>query len=65
VQALLSEIDGTKAQIEQVNDEIGLLFPDEEKIRARDALRKRLHNLVHEFEGFCEETSDKKTHQLL
>lgn len=53
VQALLGEIDGTKEQIKKVEDEIGFLFRDEEKIRERDALRARLDNLLHEFEGFC------------
>ena len=38
VQALLSEIDGTKAQIKKVEGEIGFFFQDEDKIRARDAL---------------------------
>lgn len=56
VQALLSEIDGTKAQIEKVEDEIGFVFQDEEKIRARDALKIRLNNLMSEFEQLCKET---------
>jgi hypothetical protein len=55
VEALLSEIDGTKAQIKKVEGEIGFLFPDEEKIRARDALKIRLNNLVNQFEDFCKE----------
>jgi DNA-directed RNA polymerase subunit RPC12/RpoP len=58
LQALLSEIDATKAQIKKVDEEIGLLFPDEDKIRARDALKVRLHNLVREFEEFCEQPTD-------
>jgi hypothetical protein len=32
VQALLTEIDGTKAQIKKVDEEIGFFFPDEEKV---------------------------------
>ena len=56
VQALLSEIDGTKAQIEKVEDAIGFVFQDEEKIRARDALKIRLNNLMSEFEQLCKET---------
>jgi hypothetical protein len=56
VQALLSEIDGTKAQIKNVEEEIGLLFPDKAKIRARDALIVRLDNLLSEFEEFCKQT---------
>jgi len=57
VQALLSEIDGTKAQIKKVEEEIGFLFPDEEKMRARDALKIRLNNLVSQLEEFCKEES--------
>ena len=56
VQALLSEIDGTKAQIKKLEDEIGFFFQDEEKIRARDALKIRLDNLVQEFERLCEQS---------
>ena len=55
VQALLSEIDGTKAQIKKVQEEIGFLFPDEDKTRARDALKIRLNNLVSQLEEFCKE----------
>ena len=55
VQALLSEIDGTKAQIKKLDEEIGFFFPDQEKIRAWDALKKRLRNLVGEVEGFCKQ----------
>lgn len=54
VQALLSEIDGTKAQIKRLDEEIGFFFPDEEKMRARDALKIRLGNLLQGFEEFCE-----------
>ena len=57
VQALLSEIDGTKEQIEKVESEIGFVFQDEEKIRARDALKIRLDNLVGQFEQFCKKDS--------
>jgi hypothetical protein len=53
VQALLSEIDGTKAQIKKLDDEIALFFPDEDKIRARKALKTRLKQLLEEFEEFC------------
>jgi DNA-directed RNA polymerase subunit RPC12/RpoP len=56
VQALLSEIDGTKAQIRKVEEEIGFLFPDKDKVRARDALKTRLCNLLREFEEYCEQT---------
>jgi hypothetical protein len=53
VQALLSEIDATKAQIKKLDVEIGFLFPDEHKVRARDALQLRLRNLVKDIEQLC------------
>jgi DNA-directed RNA polymerase subunit RPC12/RpoP len=56
VQALLTEIDGTKAQIKKMDDEIGLFCPDEDKVRARNALKTRLAKLVDEFEKYCART---------
>ncbi len=53
VQAVLSEIDGTKKQIAKLDDEIGFFFRDEEKVRARDALRKRLKTLLNELDEMC------------
>jgi chaperonin cofactor prefoldin len=53
VQALLNEIDGTKQQVSKVSDEIGILFPDEDKIRARDALKARLETLLQQLDEMC------------
>ncbi len=53
VQALLTEIDGTKAQIKRLDDEIGLFFQDEDKIRARNALKTKLDGLLGEFDNEC------------
>lgn len=53
VQALISEIDGTKKQIAKVSDEIGFFFQNEEKIRIRNALKIRLENLLHQFDEMC------------
>jgi len=53
VQALLSEIDGTKAQIQKLEKEIGFFFPEEDKVRAHQALKLRLRHLIEEFEKFC------------
>jgi hypothetical protein len=52
-QALLSEIDGTKKQIAKLNDEIGFFFPDEDKVRARNALKIRLRGLLKQFDEMC------------
>jgi hypothetical protein len=53
VQALLTEIDGTKKQITKTNDEIGFFFPDETKIRERDALKTRLDTLLKQLDRMC------------
>ena len=53
VQALLSEIDSTKAQIRKVEGEIGIIFQDEDKIRARNSLKIRLDNLLDQFDEFA------------
>jgi hypothetical protein len=53
VQALLSEIDGTKTQITTLNDEIGFFFSDEHKVRARDALKTRLDGLLKQLDEMC------------
>jgi len=53
VQALLSEIDGTKAQITRLNDEIGFFFADNDKVRARDALKTRLGELLKQLDEMC------------
>jgi hypothetical protein len=53
VQALLGEIDGTKAQIGKLNNEIGFFFVDEHKVRARDALKTRLDGLLKQLDEMC------------
>ena len=54
VQALLTEIDGTKKQIAKTNDEIGFFFPDETKLRECDALKTRLETLLKQLDRMCE-----------
>jgi hypothetical protein len=58
VQALLSEIEGTKKQIRSLDDEIGIFFPDEDKVRARKALKTKLDGLLEELEKECEQKRD-------
>jgi hypothetical protein len=50
IQALLTEITETKKQIDRLKSQIGLLFPDKDKIRACDLLRTKLQNLFRELE---------------
>jgi chaperonin cofactor prefoldin len=57
VQALLSEIDGTKQQINKLDDEIGFFFTDNDKVRARDALKTKLERLLNELDEMCTKRS--------
>jgi len=53
VQALLSEIDGTKQQINKLDDEIGFFFTDNDKVHARDALKTKLEGLLSKLDEMC------------
>jgi len=53
VQALLNEIDGTKRQVDKLNSEIGFFLVDEDKVRARDALKTRLDVLLKQLDEMC------------
>ena len=45
IQALLTEINGTKAQIERVESQTGFFFPDKDKVRVCNLLKTKLRNL--------------------
>ena len=50
IQALLSEINGIKQQIERLQSQIKFLFRDEDKVRACNLLKTKLENLFKELE---------------
>jgi len=50
IQALLTEIDGTKKQIRNLETEIGLFFQDKDKLRACNLLKTQLEHLFVELE---------------
>ena len=50
IQALLTEIDGVKKQIERLQSQIKFLFRDEGKVRACNLLKTKLENLFKELE---------------
>ena len=56
VQAYLYEIDTLKKEIDRLRLEAGIIFRDEEKLRARDALQKRLDFLLAELERVAEDS---------
>jgi hypothetical protein len=57
VQALLIEIDGTKQQITKTENEIGFIFHDKDKLRAREALKSRLGVLLKQLDEMCTKRS--------
>ena len=56
VQAYLHEIDTLKKEIQRLDFEAGIIFRDEEKLRARDALQKRVDFLLAELERGAEDS---------
>jgi len=54
LQALLQEIETLKKEIRRLGVEAGIIFRDEEKLRARDALQKRVDFLLAELERRAE-----------
>ncbi len=50
IQGILVEMRGVKNEIDKLDHEIGIFFPDREKVAARDALRKRVDHLVEVLE---------------
>jgi chaperonin cofactor prefoldin len=55
IKAILSDIRGTKSEIAKLENEIGIFFPDEDKIRACNSLKTRLETLHVELEKLAEE----------
>ena len=54
VQAILSEIDGLKAEIKRLDFEIGFFFVDEDKLRARKLLEAHIEKLLSQLEQIAE-----------
>jgi hypothetical protein len=48
IQALLTEIDGIKKQIDRVKSQTSFLFPDKDKARTCNLLKTKLRNLFAE-----------------
>jgi chaperonin cofactor prefoldin len=58
VQAILREIDGLKFEIEKLDGQIGIIFVDEDKVRARNLLKKRVQGLLLELEKIAKRNSE-------
>jgi chaperonin cofactor prefoldin len=61
VQAILSEIDGLKAEIERLNLEIGFFWIDQDKLRARKLLEARIENLLLQLEQISKSNSSDRS----
>jgi chaperonin cofactor prefoldin len=60
IQAILSEIDGLKSEIEKLDVQIWFLFVDEDKVQARKSLKTRVQGLLLELEEISKRTSQMK-----
>ena len=56
IQAILSEIDGLKCEIEKLDAQIGFFFVDEDKVQARKSLKTRVQGLLMELEEISKRT---------
>ena len=56
VQARLHEIEALKKEVQRLDLEAGIIFRDAEKLRARDAVQRRVDALLAELERTAEET---------
>jgi chaperonin cofactor prefoldin len=59
IQALLTEINDIKQQIERLESQVGFFFPDQDKARARDLLKTKLQNLFKELEQLTRQDATK------
>lgn len=57
IQALLTEINAVKQQIERLQSQISLLFGDADKIRACNLLKTKLQNLFKQLEELANKTA--------
>jgi hypothetical protein len=60
VQAILREIAGLKLEIDKLDGQIGIIFVDEDKVRTRDLLKKRVQGLLLTLEEIAKRNSEIK-----
>ena len=61
IQALLTEITGIKQQIERLDSQTALFFPDKDKVQAINLLKIKLQNLFRELAGLAKQDTQIKT----
>ena len=57
IQALLTEIDGTRKEIKRLEDSVGILFRDKDKVLACNLLKTQLENLFNELKTIAQKKS--------
>lgn len=60
IRAILSEIDGLKAEVERLDGQIGIIFVDEDKVQARKLLKARVQGLLLELEKIAKRSAEIK-----
>jgi chaperonin cofactor prefoldin len=60
IQAILSEIDDLKSEVEKLNGQIGIIFVDEDKVQARNLLKTRIQGLLSRLEKVAKQNSEMK-----
>jgi len=60
IQAILSEIDGLKSEIEKLGGQLDYFFPDADKVEARNLLRTRIQTLLSELEKIAKRNREIK-----
>jgi len=61
IQALLTEINGIKQQIERLESQTGMFFPDQDRVRACNLLKIKLQNLFKRLEEIAKNDVQIKT----
>jgi|SRR5690348_6449279 chaperonin cofactor prefoldin len=60
IRGILTEIEGVKQEIEKLDAEIGIFFPDPDKLSAQKTLKRRLANLLNQLRAISEKQSEEK-----
>ena len=60
IRAILSEIDGLKAEVEKLEGQMGIIFIDEDKAQARKSLKARIQGLLSELEKIAKRSGEIK-----
>jgi hypothetical protein len=60
IQAILSEIDGVKSEIEKLGGQLDYFFPDADKVEARNLLKTRIQTLLSELEKIAKRNREIK-----